>query len=297
VEGCLAWQREGLGVPPIIEAATAQYRADQDPLREFFEQCCIFEEEAWVASAALYAVYQGWARENGIRQDRLLTSTAVGLRLRARGCVKKPGEITDDLGKRKKARGWLGLRLRTEADPEGDDSPTGGPPSSQDNRTTGDEAPDSTTVGKTTTSSTTEDDKHDSFTTETRNSITPDNETINSTAGDETADSTANEKNEPSPDGDLGSADGRLDTYSEQEPEPVQTGPPGSLPPSRARQSNEWEEPVPTGNQFEWEPPAPTPSCPLCGSPRWTVTHDRAWGHCARCGPVRYRDRIPGEEG
>jgi P4 family phage/plasmid primase-like protien len=121
VAGGLAWQREGLGVPPVIEAATAQYRADQDPLRDFYAQCCVFEAQAWVASAALYAAYQSWARENGVRPNHVLTSTAVGKRLRARGCLPKPGEI-DDMGKRKKARGWTGLRLRTEGDAEADES-------------------------------------------------------------------------------------------------------------------------------------------------------------------------------
>src|SRR4029453_11591144 len=116
--------RGGLGVPPLIEAATAQYRADQDPLRDFYAQCGVFEEQAWAASAALYPAHQAWTRENGVRQNQVLSSTAVGRRLRARGCLQKPGEIADDMGKRKKARGWTGLRLRTEADAEADDSTT-----------------------------------------------------------------------------------------------------------------------------------------------------------------------------
>jgi P4 family phage/plasmid primase-like protien len=125
VTGCLAWQRDGLGVPPIIEAATAQYRADQDPLRDFYTQCCVFEAQAWVASASLYADYQTWARENGVRQHQILTSTAVGRQLHVHGCLPKTGEIADAIGKPKKARGWAGLRLRTEADAEADDSPPG----------------------------------------------------------------------------------------------------------------------------------------------------------------------------
>jgi P4 family phage/plasmid primase-like protien len=149
VAGCLAWQREGLGVPPVIEAATAQYRADQDPLREFYAQCCVFEAQAWVASAALYATYQAWARENGVRQNQVLTNTLVGRRLRARGCVQKTGEIADATGQRKKARGWTGVRLRTEADAEADNS-TGSNKSTENdsakaNKSTTDETNDSTT--------------------------------------------------------------------------------------------------------------------------------------------------------
>src|SRR5262249_47781698 len=81
VAGSPAWHREALGIPPIIEEATAQYRADQDPLRDFYAQRCVFETQAWVASAALYTTYQAWARENGVRQSQVLTSTAVGKRL------------------------------------------------------------------------------------------------------------------------------------------------------------------------------------------------------------------------
>lgn len=35
VQGCLMWQREGLGVPPAVTNATAAHRAEMDPLREF----------------------------------------------------------------------------------------------------------------------------------------------------------------------------------------------------------------------------------------------------------------------
>src|SRR5262245_3761438 len=124
VAGCLAWQRDGLGIPPIIEEATAQYRADQDPLRDFYAQRCVFEAQAWVASAALYVTYQTWARENGVRQSQVLSNTAVGRRLRARGCLQRTGEVVDKTDKRKKARGWTGVRLHTEADAEADDFTT-----------------------------------------------------------------------------------------------------------------------------------------------------------------------------
>jgi len=145
VAGCLAWQREGLGVPPVIEAATAQYRADQDPLREFYAQRCVFEEEQWIASADLYKAYQDWVRENGLPKSQVLTSTAVGKRLRARGCLSKPGVIVDDLGKRK-ARGWTGLRLRTEKDDfASENTSTGDDSAKAKNSSIADETNDSTT--------------------------------------------------------------------------------------------------------------------------------------------------------
>jgi putative DNA primase/helicase len=111
VAGCLEWQQVGLGVPPEVMAATATYRESQDPLREFYAECCLFAPEAWTASKALYAAYCSWARDNGDRNP--LTATALGLRLSSRGCTRETGEIEVD-GKKKKARGWRGIALHSE---------------------------------------------------------------------------------------------------------------------------------------------------------------------------------------
>jgi len=148
VQGCLAWQRDGLGVPPIVRNATAQYREAQDSLRDFYAQCCVFERTAWVASATLYAAYRDWAQATGIRQQQVLTSTTVGRRLRARGCESKPGTIPDSTGTpKKKARGWTGVRLRTETEAEGDDSPPKADEAQASQSTTTDAPTDAATDG------------------------------------------------------------------------------------------------------------------------------------------------------
>ena len=41
VQGCLEWQREGLGMPEAVKAATANYRAEQDMLAAFLDECCL----------------------------------------------------------------------------------------------------------------------------------------------------------------------------------------------------------------------------------------------------------------
>jgi P4 family phage/plasmid primase-like protien len=38
VEGCLAYQREGLGEPAVIRAATAEYRDESNQLRDWLEE-------------------------------------------------------------------------------------------------------------------------------------------------------------------------------------------------------------------------------------------------------------------
>ncbi len=99
VRGCLEWQREGLGEPEEVRAATDAYREDMDPLREFFEEGCVFREDAWTASSDIRSAYQGWARETG---ERPLEWQIVAGRLKERGCHEK---------RRHRGRGWQGVQL------------------------------------------------------------------------------------------------------------------------------------------------------------------------------------------
>src|SRR5262249_26973509 len=65
VEGCLAWQRDGLGIPDEVRAATADYRAEMDRLAGYLRERCVVENGASVASGDLYRAYQDWAKDNG----------------------------------------------------------------------------------------------------------------------------------------------------------------------------------------------------------------------------------------
>ena len=38
IEGCVTWQREGLGVPQAVKAATEDYRQEMDVLGRFIEE-------------------------------------------------------------------------------------------------------------------------------------------------------------------------------------------------------------------------------------------------------------------
>lgn len=67
VRGCLEWQRDGLGVPAAVEAATEEYRANMDPLAGFLEERCVIGPQCVVPVAVLYQAYQSWAQQNGDR--------------------------------------------------------------------------------------------------------------------------------------------------------------------------------------------------------------------------------------
>jgi len=104
VEGCLAWQRQGLGIPPVVKAATEAYRATMDPLAEFLSECCILDPQAWAPAAQLRAVYEAWAKENG--ETKPLGGKAWGQKLRERGAT--PGRVRHGT---ETTRAWMGLRL------------------------------------------------------------------------------------------------------------------------------------------------------------------------------------------
>lgn len=68
VDGCLAWQREGLGDPPEVVTATTHYREDSDVIRQFLNDAVSFEDpEAKTTSRSLYSAYQSWCKSNGER--------------------------------------------------------------------------------------------------------------------------------------------------------------------------------------------------------------------------------------
>jgi putative DNA primase/helicase len=63
--GCREWQQGGLGVPAAVQAATADYRDQQDTIGAFLEDRCIEDPQASVASNVLYSVYSAWCEASG----------------------------------------------------------------------------------------------------------------------------------------------------------------------------------------------------------------------------------------
>jgi putative DNA primase/helicase len=67
IAGCLDWQRHGLGEPPEVRVATADYRDEMDTLGEFLADCCVLNREARTSSRDLYDAYRQWATDSGER--------------------------------------------------------------------------------------------------------------------------------------------------------------------------------------------------------------------------------------
>jgi P4 family phage/plasmid primase-like protien len=65
IEGCLEWQRDGLGVPDEVINATREYEAEQDTFSAFLEEKCVRVANARVLSLTLYREYKTWTEEHG----------------------------------------------------------------------------------------------------------------------------------------------------------------------------------------------------------------------------------------
>ena len=76
VQGALAWQRKGLLPPEIVKVATADYRAESDPLAEFLEDCCDMAQGSVGRAGALFLAYEQWCGRNHlVGEDRLGSKT------------------------------------------------------------------------------------------------------------------------------------------------------------------------------------------------------------------------------
>jgi len=98
VEGCLAWQRDGLGTASAVTAATRSYRAAEDHLGAFLADRC--HCVGAVAATDLRAAYEDYCGETG---ERPLAGHALGARLAKRGIQAKRGS--------KGVRTYVGLSL------------------------------------------------------------------------------------------------------------------------------------------------------------------------------------------
>ena len=102
IEGCLAWQRSGLGEPEEIDFATEMYREESDPVGCFIEDCCEINPEAKTQARKLYEAFREWCEDSG---ELAMNKKRFGMRLEEREFKKtRIGNM----------RGWLGLKLNND---------------------------------------------------------------------------------------------------------------------------------------------------------------------------------------
>jgi putative DNA primase/helicase len=82
VEGCLKWRKEGLTDVAKITEATEAYRAEQDIIAAFIEECCVVHEAATVKFSTLHELYKEWCASNHEAAEK---RRAFSAQLNARG--------------------------------------------------------------------------------------------------------------------------------------------------------------------------------------------------------------------
>ena len=82
VEGCLAWQQEGLNPPGLVQQAVRGYRDEMDLLGAFIEDCCRTKKGGRASNAELRDEYRNWCDSNG---EKPLGSRTLSQRLQERG--------------------------------------------------------------------------------------------------------------------------------------------------------------------------------------------------------------------
>lgn len=110
VDGCLEWQRIGLGEPPSVKGATAEYRAENDVLGEFLRLRVVFTPDATIARKELREAYEGHCRDSGLEP---YGAKRFASRLRENGVqpttVRRGVSVVD---------GWRGARMASDAERE-----------------------------------------------------------------------------------------------------------------------------------------------------------------------------------
>jgi putative DNA primase/helicase len=104
IDGCLAWQRDGLKPPNIVKDATDSYLTGQDDLQRFIDDACVELENEYDTSAHLWDGWTDWAEDN---------REFVGSQKRFSQGLEDKGYTPDRIGKTR-TRGFRGIRCIRE---------------------------------------------------------------------------------------------------------------------------------------------------------------------------------------
>lgn len=88
LDGCRAWQAQGLMPPDEVKAATAEYRREMDLMQDFLDACCVVQPAARGPQPTLYAGYRAWAEAAG---HHPMSGNKFGRKLGERGFEKRQG--------------------------------------------------------------------------------------------------------------------------------------------------------------------------------------------------------------
>ena len=108
VEGCLEWQKSGLGESSEVKEATQAYRDAQDVLHDFLAECCLSQPSATCIKSELYKAYEDWCNDGGDKYP--LGKKTFNARITEKGFGSNRGGHNKPI--------WRGLRLLTAEEKE-----------------------------------------------------------------------------------------------------------------------------------------------------------------------------------
>jgi P4 family phage/plasmid primase-like protien len=105
VEGCLLWQKEGMEEPEAVKAAREKYRASEDKLAEFLQDCCVLSKKIEIRGPDLYAAYVAYCARS--HEKHVIDKVPFGRILTKKGFKSRSSNGTI----------WMGLGLREAMTP------------------------------------------------------------------------------------------------------------------------------------------------------------------------------------
>ncbi len=85
VEGCLRWQEKGLDPPDVVTSAVSGYRAEEDPINDFLQECTVTGPDMKSGATALYNAYRDYCEQVG---EHHMKQKGFGQLLNERGYEK-----------------------------------------------------------------------------------------------------------------------------------------------------------------------------------------------------------------
>lgn len=104
INGCLAWQQDGLNPPEAVRSATTDYLQSEDVIGRWLEDQCATGRQYWTASAALYGDYKSWCERTGEYPG---SAKRLSLELESRGFTRE---------RTRAAKGFKGLALSRDVE-------------------------------------------------------------------------------------------------------------------------------------------------------------------------------------
>ena len=89
VEGAVAWHRDGLRAPSVVDGATKEFKETSDKLGDFYEHYLTRDPDGRITGKDAWGLYLEWVEEEGLPSKERWTRSTFWGALEERGAVKR----------------------------------------------------------------------------------------------------------------------------------------------------------------------------------------------------------------